>query len=230
MSRSLNPSEESAAAKFPQIRHMKVQRVTGGHPVDDLSSTWQVCSPETVGNFTGAGYFMARELHKELGVPIGLINSSWGGTRIEPWTPIAGFAQVPALKDIYDKVVMTQPDQPAYQKTLNDHMAATRKWLAEAEAAVSAGTAAPESPASPVGLSPLRKNSDPTALYNPMIHPLVGYGMRGAISNGGGQPQDRVQCPGTQDRRRSAGERGILAEQLWAGQCWKCSGSRRRQV
>ena len=62
-----------------------------------------MCSPQTVGGFTAAGYFFGRHLQQELDVPVGLIGSNWGGTRIEPWTPPVGFQQVPALKDIADQ-------------------------------------------------------------------------------------------------------------------------------
>ena len=61
-------------------------------------------SPQTVGGFTAVGYFFGRHLQQTLNVPIGLIGSNWGGTRIEPWTPPVGFQQVPALKDIADKL------------------------------------------------------------------------------------------------------------------------------
>ncbi|HAH46431.1 MAG TPA: 9-O-acetylesterase, partial [Planctomycetaceae bacterium] len=93
VSRSNNFEEEKAAANYPLIRHIKIPRVPQGFPQSDVDATWTVCSPETVGGYTAAGYFFGRKLHKELNVPIGLINSSWGGTRIEPWTPPAGFAQ-----------------------------------------------------------------------------------------------------------------------------------------
>ena len=86
---SVNPQQEIAAANFPQIRHIKVPKLTASVPSRDFQGEWQVCSPQSVGGFTACGYFMARELNQKLNVPIGLINSSWGGTRIEPWTPPA---------------------------------------------------------------------------------------------------------------------------------------------
>lgn len=178
---SLNPEKEIPAANHPKIRHMKVSRVTAGYPQEDLKSTWQVCSPATVGSFTAAGYFMARKLHEELDVPIGLINSSWGGTRIEPWTPIAGFEQVPDLKDILQQVRRTQPGNPEYRAAMQKLLAATQKWTQEATTALEAGQPLPVNPEFPAANKPLTRNTDPTALYNAMIHPLVGYGMRGAI-------------------------------------------------
>lgn len=55
-------------------------------PQEDVKGTWQACSPQTVGPFSAVAYFFGRQLHRELGVPVGLINSSWGGTIIEAWT------------------------------------------------------------------------------------------------------------------------------------------------
>lgn len=74
---STNSAEEIAAANYPLIRHVKMPRAPTNVTKDDIAAAWQVCSPATAGNFTACGYFMARHLHKELNVPIGLINSSW---------------------------------------------------------------------------------------------------------------------------------------------------------
>ena len=101
----MNAKEEIAAATDGMIRHLKVGNPGSGTPMDKVQSNgWQSASPQTVGGFTAAGYFFAREVRKELGVPVGLLGANWGGTRIEPWTPPAGFQQVPALKNIADKL------------------------------------------------------------------------------------------------------------------------------
>lgn len=101
VARSANPQEEIANGNHPRIRHIKIPHVPADKPQQDVKAgPWQAATPETVGNFTAVGYYFARELQKELGVPIGLIGSNWGGTRIEPWTPPQGFKAVPALKDI----------------------------------------------------------------------------------------------------------------------------------
>ena len=92
-----NYQEEIAAAKYPQIRHIKIPNTVNSTPQKDISpgdSTiipWQVCSPQTAGDFTAAGYFFARELYNQLKIPIGLINTSWGGTHVETWTSREGF-------------------------------------------------------------------------------------------------------------------------------------------
>ena len=80
--------KEIANAKYPQIRQVKISKDASVLPRKDISkpAPWVICSPETVANFTAAGYFFARELQEKLGVPVGLINSSWGGTHVETWT------------------------------------------------------------------------------------------------------------------------------------------------
>ncbi|TWT39288.1 sialate O-acetylesterase [Blastopirellula retiformator] len=178
---SKNAAAEIAAANYPEIRQIKFSHQTSAAPQDDVKGTWTICSPETAGNFTACGYFMGRKLYQELNVPIGLINSSWGGTRIEPWTPPVGFAKVAELKDLSQRVQRRTPGTPQNRALAKGHMAATEKWLAEAKAKDAAGEAIPPSPAVPGDLQPHVSATDPTAIYNSMIHPLIGLPFRGAI-------------------------------------------------
>lgn len=181
VARSSNAAQEIAAASYPMIRHIKIGRQPSTRPQDDVSAAWQICSPETVASFTACGYFMARQLQAELNVPIGLINSSWGGTRVEPWTPPVGFAGVPALQDISTSVSNRTPGTPGYQSRMTAHLTATENWLTAAQQALQSGTDAPPQPAFPAELTPFKSHQDPTMLYNGMIHALVGYPIRGAI-------------------------------------------------
>ena len=88
---ALNPIEERQAADHPIIRHIKVPKVPSDSHKRNFDAKWQVCSPATAGGFTAVGYYFGRTLMGQLNVPIGLVNSSWGGTRIEPWMPIEGY-------------------------------------------------------------------------------------------------------------------------------------------
>ncbi|MBL0740060.1 sialate O-acetylesterase [Chryseolinea lacunae] len=89
---SNNSTTEIAQANFPQIRHFKVPNTVAVSPRDDVAGgDWKVCSPDNVSDFTAVGYFFARELYKELNIPIGLINTSWGGTHSETWTSRSAF-------------------------------------------------------------------------------------------------------------------------------------------
>lgn len=77
---------EMAAAHDTGIRHFKVPQSFSETPQDELAGgAWAVTSPETVGDFSAVGYFFARDLRQHLDVPIGLLHTSWGGSRIEPW-------------------------------------------------------------------------------------------------------------------------------------------------
>ncbi len=83
--------EEIAAANYPKIRLLLVPKVQTGQPATDVKADWVQCSPKTVaaggwGGFSAALFFFGQRLHKELDVPLGLIDSSWGGSPIEPWT------------------------------------------------------------------------------------------------------------------------------------------------
>ena len=83
----LGAEKDLKTAEFPKIRRIKIGLVQSGKPEPDapVASPWQVCSPETAGTFTAVGFYFAREIHKKTHVPIGIIDSNWGGTRIEPW-------------------------------------------------------------------------------------------------------------------------------------------------
>ena len=95
---SLNAKEEIAAADHPMIHLFNVPgHITSDKPQEKCPGHWAVCSPQTVRGFSAVGYFFGRRLNQELNVPIGLIGSNWGGTRIEPWVSLDGFRSVPEL-------------------------------------------------------------------------------------------------------------------------------------
>ncbi len=94
-----NYQQEIAAADYPMIRHFKVPNTTSTKLKDDLAGgDWKVCSPATAGDFSATAYFFARELYNKLKVPIGLVNTSWGGTQSEAWTSEKAFANNPEMK------------------------------------------------------------------------------------------------------------------------------------
>lgn len=177
---STNAQKEIAAGNYPLIRHIKVPLVPSTTPQETFTANWQTCSPSTVGNFTACGYYMARKLYNELDIPIGLINSSWGGTRVEPWTPPIGFKNVKALQSIYQSVDGRTPGTDAYNQSIAKHVQALETWLEKAKGRTANETISP-SPVFPDSLKPFASHQDPTMLYNGMINALVGYNFRGAI-------------------------------------------------
>lgn len=93
-----NAQQEITQSNFPMIRHFKIPTAVAFQPVEDVGvSNWGVSSPENAGEFTAAGYFFARKLYQELGVPVGIINASWGGTNIETWLSPDALARQPEL-------------------------------------------------------------------------------------------------------------------------------------
>ena len=99
-----NWQEEVATASFPMIRQFRVPNRVSAQPVADVTSKWMVCSPETAPHFSAVGFFFAREVHKSLGVPVGILFSSWGGTEVEAWTSADSLSQVPGLQVSIDLV------------------------------------------------------------------------------------------------------------------------------
>ena len=96
-----NYEKEIAAANYPLIRHIKVPNTISSTPQDNIpKADWKICSPETAGDFTAAGYFFARELYNKLKIPVGLINTSWGGTMVETWTSREAFENSDEFKDM----------------------------------------------------------------------------------------------------------------------------------
>jgi sialate O-acetylesterase len=89
-----NYQQEIAAANFDAIRQIKVPNTVALVPQTDIpSGEWKVCSPQTAGDFSAVAYFFGRELYQKLHIPIGLINTSWGGTMVETWTSRGAFEQ-----------------------------------------------------------------------------------------------------------------------------------------
>lgn len=117
-----NPHVELQAADHPGIRLFTVPQVATLKRRADARANWLRCSRESVGSFSAVGYFFGRELQRRLGVPVGLINSSWGGTIAEAWTSREGLLAVSSLKAIaedFDAMLETTGDvQAAYQKAL----------------------------------------------------------------------------------------------------------------
>ncbi len=96
-----NFEKEIAEADYPLIRHFKVPNTVSTNLKDDLTGgDWKICTPENTGDFSATAYFFARELYSKLNIPIGLINTSWGGTQSEAWTSQEGFASSDEFKDI----------------------------------------------------------------------------------------------------------------------------------
>lgn len=181
-----NGPEEIAHANYPNIRLLMVPNRWTPQPQTNMEGTWKVCSPTTIaeggwGGFSAAAYFFGRELHAKLGVPVGLIEPDWGGTRIESWTAPEGFAAVPALQHDYEAIQLGDPKNAAHQQRLAAFLDQTADWLGTARQALTNQALVPTMPTYPAELLPPHDLQNATALYNGMVYPIHPFGIRGAI-------------------------------------------------
>ena len=158
-----------------ELRLLQFPRVATRTPQSSIQAQWQVAGPETLRGFSAVAYGFGRELRRALGVPVGLVHTSWGGTRAEAWTREAALAEHEVLRPIlerWEQVYARYPEAKA------KHDAAVKQWQADAEAAKAAGKKPPRRPRAPVG--PDDRHA-PGRLHHGMIQPLVPMSFRGAI-------------------------------------------------
>ena len=138
VSRSMNFDQEASNATDPCIRQFKVAYLAAKEPKADTKGKWVVCSPETVGTFTGVGYFFARELRSKIKEPVGLIATHWGGTPAEAWTPLAsleGNADFQPLVDRRFKAFEPVSDSARLEKEKE-----VKQWIEKVEKLINNGS------------------------------------------------------------------------------------------
>ena len=186
VSRCADFEKEQAAANFPLIRHYRETSRNSATPQTVGEGKWELCAPATVGGFSGTLYFFGRELHRTLGVPVGLVNSSVGGTPIEAWIDAATQTADPALRAATAALAANPPPAaapaPAPKK-------AARK-TADADASTSAPTSAKsgDTPAPATKTAKAARAAKSTevrattgGLFNGKIVPLIPFAIRGAL-------------------------------------------------
>lgn len=176
----VNWEAEAASANHPLLRHFLVKQTISTNPLSEVSGSWQLCTPQTVTNFTAVGYYFGRDLQKDLKVPVGLLHVSWGGTPAETWTRWEAMETNPVLQPIlqrYSNDISTYPARLAkYQadepRLKEEYTNAVAKSLAEAKPK-------PRPPVPP--RDPLKTQNSPARLFNGMLYPVIPYAMRGVI-------------------------------------------------
>ncbi len=194
---SLDPDLEAASAKFPQIRLFQLPPVTADTPQDNVTASWRVCAPENVSSFSAVGFYFGRQLHQTLNVPVGLIQTAWGGTRAEAWTSPAMMAETKELKPILETWEAAASSYDA-ENAKASYEAALERWTAAVKKAKEAGQQVPRRPQ--MQGEPRLDRHHPSTLFNAMIAPLTPYAIRGAIwyqgeSNSGRAYQYRTLMP-----------------------------------
>ncbi len=174
--RVYSPIPKIRRADFPGIRFFHVPRKISTQPLDDVEAEWKVCSPETARNFSAVAYYFGRELHQKMDVPVGLISTRWGGTRIEPWTPKEGFASIPQLQEILQEMKTADEE---YRNAVTKFLPELKDWIERSESALSRKRPIPLQPE--MVRHPFYDPQAPSSLYNAMVHPLIRFAIRGAI-------------------------------------------------
>ncbi len=166
-----NEAAEVAVANYPQIRMFSGEWTKSYEPRARVGGEWKLCSPDNVREFSAIGYFFARRLHQELGVPIGILTLTYGASTAQAWIRRETIAADPTLKPVleaFDAKVKTHvPPTP-------DELSA---WQAEADKAKAAGRRPPRRPKP----DPIQDQHNPTVMFNGMIAPVIPYGIRGIL-------------------------------------------------
>lgn len=176
VAKSADATREISAANFPLIREFSVARTSTPEPSETATGTWRLCTPETVGEFSAVAYYFARNLHRRLGVPVGILNSTWGGTAIEPWMDTFTLQATAAWTGINAR---WQEGLAEFEERKINHPREMAAWREAEEKARAAKAPNPLPwPRPPVGPG---TPYAPAGLYNGMIAPLQPYALRGAL-------------------------------------------------
>ncbi len=181
MKKVKDPAIENA--DLPMIRLFKTKSATAESVQSDCEGTWQVSTPETVADFSAVGFHFGKQLYQELKVPIGLVDTSWGGKRVEAFTSREKLLTVdaagPLLKE-WDKIDARYDPQTAQQK----YTAAMEKWEKKCEQLRAEGEPGkkPKLPRRPtLKVRPKLNPGFPAAIYNQKVAPWTHYAIAGAI-------------------------------------------------
>ncbi|MBZ5594135.1 MAG: sialate O-acetylesterase [Acidobacteriia bacterium] len=171
----INAQAEIAGADHPRIRLFHVKNKAGHYPFADIAAEpWTSCTPESVSGFSAVAYFFGRHLHEKLGVPIGLIETSWGGTPAEAWTSLRALSADASLMPVFASWAKMNDDAVTHQLQREKELNA---WRRAADRAKTEGKEPPDFP-----WEPNMENSwMPSGLYNAMIAPLTRLPIKGAI-------------------------------------------------
>lgn len=171
-----------AESNHPGLRMFNAPVVTALENQYDIDGCWQAATPETVPGFSAVAFFFARKLHLELGIPVGVIKSAWGGKPVETFTSREALNTLPATQAMVsdlreaDSQYDAAKAQAAYEKALEHWktaMAASKGRPAGERKRLGKKPEAPK--------RPLATEGKPGVLFASMIHPFVGFTMRGAI-------------------------------------------------
>ena len=170
----VNAQAEIAASQYSKIRMLLVKHKPADYPLENVESKgWTACTPETVADSSAVAYFFARNLQQKLGVPIGLVESYWGGTTAEAWTSLHALSADAALMPVFAARAKTLAGEST---TVLHQQKEEREFQQAVEQAKAEGKPLPGRQWHPDFAA-----WAPAALYNGMIAPLTPFAIRGVI-------------------------------------------------
>lgn len=169
---------ESLSSNHPNLRLITVPRVGTQELQNDFKGQWEAANPQNCRTFSAVGFFYGRYLHEILNVPVGLINNAWGGSAAEAWVrrdSLESDERFASLMDGWKK----REAQLQSAAELEKYEAAVARWKVKAAEAKAAGQRAPRAPQSPQAT--LTGNQRPGNIFAGVVHPTLGYGIKGVI-------------------------------------------------
>ena len=166
-----NEAEELAAADHPLIRMFTGEWARSYEPKREVPGAWKICTPENAREFSAIGYYFARDLHTELGVPVGIVTLTYGASTAQAWIRREAIAADPRLKPALDAF---DEQMKSYTPPTEDELTA---WREAADKAKAAGKRAPARPRP----DPTQDQHNPTVMFNGMIAPFVPFAVRGVL-------------------------------------------------
>lgn len=185
--RCLNADKEIAGSLDDGLRLFRVKDAVADTPQSNCEGMWEICAPTTVASFSAVAYFFGRELRKELQVPVGLIMTAWGGTPVESWISAEVLQSDQDFQPILDRYKEAVASYPSAKADFDLKVSA---WQKKAEEARALGKKPPNQPKPPLGPGHPRT---PSGLFNAMVHPLIPYGVAGALWYQGEANADRAE-------------------------------------
>lgn len=167
---------ESLSANYPKLRLISVPQVGTQEPKNDFQGQWQACTPETARSFSAVGYFFGRQLHQTLGVPVGLIDDAWGGSACEAWINRERLAADDRFQPL---LARWQEIESKFPEAKAEYEAKLAEWKDAVAKAKADGTQPPPQPMNPE--RNMTGNARPGNIYNGVLKPTIGYGMRGVV-------------------------------------------------
>ncbi|HAL44718.1 MAG TPA: sialate O-acetylesterase, partial [Phycisphaerales bacterium] len=172
---SSDANEELPKANLPKIRLFSVEATPSEKPLDDCKGKWVECNSVTAADFSAVGYYFGKELNSKLNKPIGLINSSSGGSTAQAWMSRETLESNPVLNEFLVADANNQAHKEFYEK---QYAPAYQKWREDVMTAVAERKPKPKQPILP---NEIRVKYRPCLVYNAMIHPIIPFCIKGVI-------------------------------------------------